>query len=53
MELEIKGKPPIARFYHDQHYYEKGNLLVILAGKRFTNPSPGEQIIKFESEFVN
>jgi hypothetical protein len=49
-ELETKGTPPESRFYHEMHFYEKGNILIVLAGKKFTFSEP---IIKNQSEFVN
>jgi hypothetical protein len=49
-ELETKGSPPEPRFYHEMHFYEKGNILIILAGKKFTFSEPS---IKKQGEFVN
>lgn len=48
--LETNGITPEPRFHHSQHYYQKGNYLVIYGGRRFANPEPE---VHYDSEFVN
>ena len=50
VELETKGVPPESRFHHSQHYYEKGNYMIVYGGRRFANPAPD---VVYDSEFVN
>jgi len=49
-EIETVGSAPEGRFYHGQHYYERGNYIVVFGGRRFPNPAAG---VRCDSEFVN
>jgi len=48
--LPTKGKHPEGRFHHALHYYDKGNIMVVLGGRRFVKIKAE---IKYDSEFVN
>lgn len=50
-ELETQGKPAEPRYYHQMHFFERGNYLVVYGGKRLTNPEPNQHVAK--SEFVS
>ena len=49
-EIFTIGKSPEARFHHAMHYFEEGNYMVLLGGRRLANPAPN---VILESEFVD
>lgn len=49
-ELRTTGKKPEGRFHHAMYFYEKGNYLIVLGGRRIADPAP--PLIQ-NSEFVN
>ena len=49
-EIYTQGKSPEPRFHHAMHYFEAGNYLVLLGGRRLANPAP---TVILNSEFVD
>ena len=49
-EIETVGSAPEGRFYHGQHYYERGNYIVVFGGRRLSTPAPDTY---YSSEWVN
>jgi len=49
-EVFTLGKSPEPRFHHAMHYFEAGNYMILLGGRRLANPAP---TVILDSEFVD